>query len=324
MMQWILGLILLFCQPMLAENEIVVPLLSNNQASLIQVPVLTIDGAIGPAVADYLIRSIEKANLNAGVPLIIITLDTPGGLSSSLRTINQSILSSKIPIACLVHPQGARAASAGTYILYACHIAAMAQATTLGAATPVSIGGPATPASEDPDKEKQNKARAPTAMEKKVLNDSIAYIRSLAQLRGRNVDWAELAVREAATLTAIEALEKNVINFIANSPEDLLIKLDGQEISVDDNKTTLNLSGAILELQKPDWRTEFIATITDPNIAYILMLLGFYGLLLEFYSPGIGVSGVIGAISLIMSPAFTPRFIRSSVTPEIRVTLLSP
>ena len=179
----------------------------------VQVPLLTISGAIGPAVKDYLVTEISRANLTPGTPLIVLTLDTPGGLSSSLRDINQVILDSDIPVACLVHPQGARAASAGTYILYACHIAAMAPATTLGAATPVKISGPSSPAQED-----KSEDQTPSAMDKKILNDAIAYMRSLAQLRGRNEKWAELAVTEAATLTADEALKENVINLIADSP----------------------------------------------------------------------------------------------------------
>ncbi|WP_394147040.1 nodulation protein NfeD [Shewanella atlantica] len=268
------------------------------------VPVLSIKGAIGPAVSDYLITEIRSANRDSE-PLLIIVIDTPGGLVSSLRDINQVILNSDVPIACLVHPPGARAASAGTYILYACHIAAMSSATTLGAATPVSIGGPTAPPSptgkDSKEDKEQDKSGAKSAMEKKVLNDSIAYIRSLAQLRGRNEEWAELAVREAATLTAKEALEKNVITLMADSPQDLVKRLDGYEVKVKDQSRTLALKQARLKPVAPDWRNEFISTITNPNIAYILMILGIYGILLEFYSPGIGVAGVTGAISLVIA-----------------------
>ncbi|WDE13412.1 NfeD family protein [Thalassomonas haliotis] len=261
-----------------------------------RVPLLTINGAIGPAVKDYLVTEITRANLTPHTPLIVLTLDTPGGLSSSLRDINQVILDSDIPVACLVHPQGARAASAGTYILYACHIAAMAPATTLGAATPVKITGPTTPAQEDKGEEK-----TPSAMDKKILNDAIAYMRSLAQLRGRNEKWAELAVTEAATLTADEALQENVINFIVDSPEALLTELDRQQVQVKQKTVMLDLVNTVLVKQTPDWRNKFISTITDPNIAYILMLVGIYGLILEFYSPGIGVAGVIGGICLLIA-----------------------
>ncbi len=256
------------------------------------IPLLSVKGAIGPATADYLTSEIKQAQ-QASARLIIITLDTPGGLVSSLRKINQSILASSVPIACLVTPQGARAASAGTYMLYACHIAAMSEATTLGAATPVNIGG------GTPNNEKQDSS--PSAMEKKVLEDAIAYIRSLAQLRGRNQEWAEKAVREAATLTATEAVEMQVVDLISSSTEELLTLLDGWHIDSGDMLYTLELAGAQLTPKAADWRNQFIATITNPNIAYILMLIGIYGLLLEFYNPGIGISGVTGAICLILA-----------------------
>ncbi|WP_049772118.1 NfeD family protein [Shewanella sediminis] len=285
----------------LAQAQVSSVLLTSVSDTTQEVPVLSIKGAIGPAVSDYLITGIKAANHNAS-PLVIIVIDTPGGLVSSLRDINQVILNSDVPIACLVHPPGARAASAGTYILYACHIAAMSSATTLGAATPVSIGGPAAPTSPTgKDDKDQDKAPAKSAMEKKVLNDSIAYIRSLAQLRGRNEEWAELAVKEAATLTAKEALEQNVITLLADSPQDLLNTLDGWEVKVKDQPRTLSLKQASLKPVIPDWRNEFISTITNPNIAYILMLLGIYGILLEFYSPGIGVAGITGAICLVIA-----------------------
>ncbi|MDX2368548.1 MAG: nodulation protein NfeD [Colwellia sp.] len=258
------------------------------------VPVLSINGAIGPAVSEYLVTEITKANNDSSIPLVIIELDTPGGLSSSLRDINQQILNSTIPIACMVYPQGARAASAGTYMLYACHYAAMAPATTLGAATPVSIAP--SPSNQGADK----KNESPSAMEKKVLNDAIAYIRSLAQLRNRNEQWAELAVSEAATLTAEEALAENVINFIVPTAEALfatIIKQKNSEYHFDE----LTTDNTQLKTISPNWRNDFIATITDPNIAYILMLIGIYGLVLEFYSPGGGVAGITGIISLLIA-----------------------
>jgi len=268
-----------------------------SSAVKISVPVLAINGAIGPAVSDYISQEIILANKDSKTAAIVLTLDTPGGLSSSLRMINQQILSSKIPILCLVYPQGARAASAGTYILYACHVAAMASATTLGAATPVMIGGGFPGGQKAPEQQPAE----PSAMEKKVLNDSVAYIRSLAQLRGRNAEWAELAVTEAATMSAQEALAANVINLIAQTPEQLLLALDGTDLTIDEQRLVLKLTDAELEYRTPDWRNQFIATITDPNIAYILMLLGIYGLLLEFYSPGIGVAGITGAICLLVA-----------------------
>jgi len=257
---------------------------------------LEINGAIGPGVGDYLTRAIEDANRAALPPeLILITMNTPGGLVTSLRDINLAILASNIPIACFVYPPGSRAASAGTYMLYACHIAAMAPATTLGAATPVQIGAPA------PGPKEKGEDKQPPAMEKKVLNDSIAYIRSLAQLRGRNVEWAEQAVREAATLTAAEALKQNVIDLVADSPAALVTALNGREVRVGAKSVTLDTQDATLIPASPDWRNRFLSTITDPNIAYILLMLGIYGLLFEFYHPGIGVPGVIGGISLLLA-----------------------
>lgn len=257
---------------------------------------LEIKGAIGPGVGDYLEKSITKANqASPQAELILLTMDTPGGLVSSLRAINQAILASDVPVACLVYPSGARAASAGTYMLYACHIAAMAPATTLGAATPVRIGAPSSPGSPE------QKPTTPDAMERKIMEDSIAYIRSLAQLRGRNEEWAEAAVREAATLTSEEAVEQQVVDLLADNPIQLLDKLKGWQVEVNGQARHLDLEHYQLVDQKPDWRNTFITTITDPNVAYILMLLGIYGLLLEFYSPGIGVAGVIGGISLILA-----------------------
>ncbi len=342
MYYWLICMLLIYSS-LLNANQLDASDTATNEVG-IAVPVLTIKGAIGPAVSHYLTSEISRANnqtsiepdgnANAAPPLIIITIDTPGGLVSSLRDINQAILNSNIPIACLVHPPGARAASAGTYILYACHIAAMATTTTLGAATPVSIGNPlpsgdkkptnpyqpapdnapnnkpdTQPETPDPASNKQQpppanspqKVNEKTAMEKKVLNDAVAYIRSLAQLRKRNVEWAELAVTEAATLTAIEALDKNVINLLAQSPQHLLQKLDGKYVTIKQQKRQLTLTNSPLELRQPNWRSNFIGTITDPNIAYILMLIGVYGILLEFYSPGIGIAGVTGSISLFIA-----------------------
>ena len=246
------------------------------------IPVLSINSVIGPAVSEYITTEISKAQNEINIPLIIITMDTPGGLSSS------------IPVACLVYPKGARAASAGTYILYACHYAAMAPATTLGAATPVNIVTP----SSAPDERIQQKPDS--AIKMKVLNDAIAYIRSLAQLRNRNEKWAEIAVSEAATLTAEEALKKNVIDYISQSPQALLSTLI-KEGKLTTDSGTINIGNTLLKDSPPNWRNRFIAMITDPNIAYILMLIGIYGLVLEFYSPGIGVAGITGIISLLIA-----------------------
>ncbi|MEL4410716.1 nodulation protein NfeD [Shewanella algae] len=269
------------------------------------ITLLSVKGAIGPGVGDYLIRGIESAAATPGSQLVLITLDTPGGLVSSLRDINQAILGSRVPVACLVYPSGARAASAGTYILYACHIAAMASATSLGAATPVQLG----PMGNEPPEPKpsENEAEKPVGdsnsqkLERKQLNDAIAYIRALAELRQRNVEWAEKAVREAATLTASEALEANVIDYIADTPQQLLAILDGKSVAMQSGARILKTENAIVLDRSPDWRARFINLLTNPNIAYILMLLGIYGLLLEFYSPGAMLPGVIGGICLLLA-----------------------
>ncbi|WP_239473342.1 NfeD family protein [Shewanella algidipiscicola] len=317
-------LLLTICASSTAMAQAKIHAITEPQAHTQQnVPLLRFEGAIGPAVSEYLISEITQANqlpLSQRPPLLMITMDTPGGLVSSLRTINQAILASTIPIACLVSPSGARAMSAGTYILYACHVAAMAPATTLGAATPVKMGGPISPpntpspkdstpadrgdkngSGENNNRDKITPSDNGSAMERKVLNDAVASIRALATLRKRNIDFAERAVTEAATLTATEALAQNVINFIADDAADLLAQLNGTHVDMGDKLLTLTLDNAQLIAHQRSWRNHFIATITDPNVAYILMLIGIYGILLEFYSPGVGVAGVTGAISLLIA-----------------------
>ena len=264
---------------------------------------LDIDGAIGPATHDYIKRSLATAaTQNARV--IIIRLNTPGGLDASMREIIQEIIASPVPVVTYVGPGGARAASAGTYILYASHIAAMAPATNLGAATPVKIGGfPSIPDSFDEKQEndQQERADAQDPMTKKIVNDAVAYIRGLAQMRGRNAEWAEKAVREATSLTADEALAEGVIDLIASDIPDLLAKIDGQTVKMQGQEIILSTQDvAIVELEQ-DWRTRLLAIITDPNIAYILMLIGIYGLILEFANPGTIVSGVVGAVCLLLA-----------------------
>ena len=270
---------------------------------------ITIKGAIGPATLDYFETSLEKA-IERRASLLIIQMDTPGGLDSSMREIIKLILSSPIPVVSYVSPSGARAASAGTYILYASHFAAMTPATNLGAATPVQIGGsnplPDTPAGSGDDKQKdQQKAPEPAAskdaMRHKVINDAVAYIRGLAELRGRNADWAEKAVREAASLSATEALKKNVIGIIATDMADLLKQLNGKKVSIHDQEIVLNTQGMLLQHIEPDWRNQLLSIITDPNVAYILMLIGIYGLIFEFSNPGAIIPGVVGAISLFLA-----------------------
>ena len=285
--------------------------------------ILNINGAIGPATADFIGRGLAKArDMNA--VLVILRMDTPGGLDTSMRQIIKDIIASSVPVATFVAPSGARAASAGTYIFYASHIAAMAPATNLGAATPVRIGGVPGPGGGDkPPEEKDGQAKdtekdkdaadktaagkkdkeSPKgdAMKRKVLNDAIAYIRGLAQMRGRNVEWAEKAVRDAASLPAEEAVKQRVADLIATDVSDLLKKLDGRTVKMSGKEVKLNTQGLEVVTIEPDWRSKLLSVITDPNIAYILMMLGVYGLFFELWNPGYVLPGVIGGICLLLA-----------------------
>lgn len=257
--------------------------------------VLDIKGAIGPASSDHVVRTLkEAARQNAGA--LVIRIDTPGGLDAAMRDIIQAILASPVPVISYVGPSGARAASAGTYIVYASHVAAMSPATNLGSATPVQIGLPAMPQQEE-----EEGVPAATAMEKKIVNDAAAYIAGLAELRGRNVSWAEEAVREGVSLPAADALDKNVIDRVAESLPDLLDAVDGTRVRMADGDRVLWTAGAEVVLVEEDWRTAFLKTITNPNLVLILGMLGFYGLVLEFYGSGGGIAGTIGAIALFLA-----------------------
>lgn len=262
---------------------------------------LTIRDAIGPATSGFFLRVLEDAR-ERNVRLVILELDTPGGLDTAMREMIQAILASHTPVAIYVSPSGARAASAGTYLLYASHIAAMAPATNLGAATPVQIGAPA-PASDERSKDDKGKTdpEPGTALERKAVNDSIAYIRGLAELRGRNAEWAESAVRSATSLTATAALEQKVIDIVAVDLPDLMRQMDGRKVKTSAGEVTLATANLVVERVEADWRTRVLAVLTNPNVAYLLMLVGVYGLLLEGYNPGSILPGVVGAIALLLA-----------------------
>ena len=275
---------------------------------------LEVDGPIGPATGDYVRSGLETAR-EQGSAVVILRMDTPGGLDTAMRDIIKDIIGSAVPVVTYVAPGGARAASAGTYILYASHVAAMAPATNLGAATPVQIGGggppglPSQPEEEPPagtpegegDGEGTAEPQPGTAMERKMVNDAVAYIRALAELRGRNADWAEKAVRQAASLSAEEALEMGVIDVMAEDVSALLDEIDGRTVSMETGERTLETAGLDVRVQEPDWRNRLLAVITNPNVAYILMLVGIYGLIFELANPGALVPGVIGGIALLLA-----------------------
>jgi len=262
------------------------------------VVVAEIRGAISPASAAYFLRALDEAKQKQA-DLLVLKLDTPGGLDTAMREMIQGILASPVPVATYVAPSGARAASAGTYILYASHIAAMAPGTNVGAATPVAIGIGGE--SGKPPEDGKGRALPGSAMEKKAVQDAAAYLRSLAQLRGRNAEWAEKAVREAESLSAEDAAKLKVVDLVAADLPDLLRRIDGRSVKLAEGEATLALAGAAIVTVERNWKERLLAAVADPNIALILLMLGVYGLLFEFYTPGFGVAGVIGAISLLLA-----------------------
>lgn len=288
-----LGMALLGLQSVYAQNAETEP---RNIAYHLEVT-----GPIGPATTDYITHALADA-AEAEAEIAIIEMHTPGGLVTSMQDIIQQILASPVPVVTYVSPPGSHAASAGTYILYGSHIAAMAPATNLGAATPVQMGGEDPPLGKDSDEQDSktdtDAPRHQSAMELKSVHDAVAYIRGLAELRGRNADWAEQAVREAVSLSATEALAQNVIDLIARDIDDLLAQLDGSIVDIAGTERALQTTDIKLIDAKPDWRTRILMIITDPNIAFLLMTIGFYGLIYEFANPGAMVPGIVGVISI--------------------------
>jgi membrane-bound serine protease (ClpP class) len=261
--------------------------------------VIAIRDAISPATREFFERTLRDAE-ERNADLLVLELDTPGGLSESMRDMIRAILNSRVPVVTYVSPPGAHAASAGTFILYASHVAAMAPGTNLGAATPVPIGGapPEPPRTDDEDGDKAEKPS--TAMDRKALNDAVAYIRSIAEMRGRDAAFAAEAVSEGASITANEALKRGVIDLMADDLPALLATLDGRKVSLPGSSRALATRGLVIERVEMDWRSSLLAVLTHPLVAYGLLVVGIYGLLFEGYNPGAVLPGVVGGICLLL------------------------
>ncbi len=327
MRYWPLLLLVFGCVALMGADRAASPTAPGStapSASPSQVPpkvwVVPLEGTIGPAQASWIKRKIQQA-AQENAQALLLRLDTPGGLVKSMRTIVKAILDSRVPVIGWVGPSGARAASAGTYILYACHVAAMAPGTNLGAATPIQMGGgapgspPSQPSKKPPSEKKQDKpadqegqdkgkptdSRQLSAKKRKLINDAVAYIQSLADLRGRNQEWAERAVREGASLPAKEAVQKHVAEFVASNIQEVIDTSHGRTVKTRRGEQTINVANAQIERLEPDWRTRILGALSNPNLAYILMLVGIYGLIFELASPGAILPGVLGAICLLLA-----------------------
>lgn len=295
---FIIGPAILVAALTMAVVGAVRPVLAETTSA--SVVVVDIQSTIGVGTAHFLEQSLSEAQRREA-RLVVVRLDTPGGLVSATRDIIRGILASPVPVAVYVAPSGARAVSAGTYIAYAAHFSAMASGTHIGAATPIQIGAPGLPGpTRDPATEDKDKS-GKSVMERKIESDAVAYLKSLAELRGRNAEWAEKAVRDAATLTASEALKENVVDVIAEDLGELLAKLDGRSYRGPDGVRPLAVTNALVVPLEPDWRARFLSVITDPNVAFILLMIGIYGIIFEFWSPGLAGPGIIGSIALVVA-----------------------
>jgi membrane-bound serine protease (ClpP class) len=275
------------------------PFAGAQETAQRQVLIVEVTGVIGVATTLHIEKGLAQAKRD-GAELVVLRIDTPGGLVSSTREIVQLILASPVPVAGFVAPSGAHAASAGTFIMAATHVAGMAPGTQIGAATPIALGAPAVAPGDDKEKKP---SETEGAAERKALNDSIAWIRSLGQMRGRNVEWLEKAVRDAATLTGEDAVRERVVELSATDVTDFVRKLDGREVKLTDVVRKLSTANADIVTIEPDWRTVILSAIADPNIAFILLMIGVYGILFEFYSPGAVAPGVVGGICLLLGLA---------------------